>query len=47
MERMCDGTWINPGNMRQCYKEGESVEVFWDAIPEFNIEASRSVEPLN
>ena len=22
VERVCDGTWINPGNRRQCYKEG-------------------------
>ena len=22
MEIVCDGNWINPGNMRQCYKEG-------------------------
>ena len=28
VERMCDGTWINPGNMSQCYKEGEAADCF-------------------
>ena len=45
---MCYGTWINPGKMyTQCYKEGEAAEVFWYAIPECNMEASRSIDPFN
>ena len=47
VERVCDGTWIKAGNRRQCYKEGEATEVFWDAIPECNMEASRSIEPFH
>ena len=47
MERVCDGTWINSGKRRQCYKEGKAAEVFWDAIPECNMEASRSIEPFH
>ena len=34
VEIVCDGTWIKAGKRRQCYKEGEAAEVFWDAIPE-------------
>ena len=47
VELLCDRTWINPGKRRQCYKEGEAAEVFWDTIPERNMEASRSIEPFN
>ena len=39
VEIVCDGTWIKAGKRRQCYKEGEAAEVFWDAIPECNVEA--------
>ena len=46
-ERVCDGTWKNPGKRGECYKEGEAAEVFWGAIPECNMEASRSIEPFN
>ena len=45
--KVCDRTLINPGKRRQCYKEREAVEVFWGAIPEYNMEASRSIEPFN
>ena len=34
VERICDGTWVIPGKMRKCWKEGEAVEIFWDAIPD-------------
>ena len=34
VERICDGTWVIPGKMRKCWKEGEGVEIFWDAIPD-------------
>ena len=47
VERVSDGTWINTGNRRQCYKEVEAAEVFWDTMPEFNMEASRSIKPFN
>ena len=47
VERVCDGTWINSGMRRQCYKEGEAAEVFWDAIPECNMDALRSIEPFH
>ena len=47
VEIVCNGTWIKPGNRRRCYKEVEAAEVFWGAIPECNIEASRSIEPFN
>ena len=44
---MCDGTWIKAGKRRQFYKEGEAAEVFWDAIPECNMEALRSIEQFH
>ena len=44
---MCDRARINPGKRRQCYKEGEAVKVFWDAIPECNMESSRSIKIFN
>ena len=47
VEWVCDGTWINPGKRRQCYKEGEAAEVFCDTKPEWNMEASRSSEPFS
>ena len=47
VEIVCDRNWINPGNRRQCYKEGEAVGVFWGEISECNMEASMSVEPFN
>ena len=47
MERVCDGTWIKARKSRQCYKEGETAEVFWGAIPECNMQASRSIEPFH
>ena len=34
VERICDGTWVIPGKMRKCWKKGEAVDVFWDAIPD-------------
>ena len=47
MEIVCDGTCINSGKRGQCYKEGEAAKVFWDAIPEYNMEASRYIEPFH
>ena len=34
VEIICDGTWVIPGKMRICWKEGEAVEIFWDARPD-------------
>ena len=45
-ERVCDGTWLKTVKRRHFYKEGEAVEVFWDAIPECNMEVSKSIERL-
>ena len=47
VDRVCDGTWINTGKRRQCYKQREALELFWDEIPEFNMEASRSIRTFN
>ena len=49
VERICDGTWIIPGRARKCWKEGEAVEVFWDAIEDTEppMPACRSMVALN
>ena len=47
VERICDGTWVIPGKVRKCWKEGEAVEVFWDAIPDADMPACRDNVALN
>ena len=47
VERICDGTWVIPGKMRKCWKEGEAVEVFWDVIPDADMPACRDKMALN
>lgn len=47
VERICDGTWVIPGRARKCWKEGEAVEVFWDAIPDADMPACRDRVALN
>ena len=47
VERICDGTWVIPGKARKCWKEGEAVEVFWDAIPDADMPACRDKVALN
>ena len=47
VERICDGTWVITGRMRKCWKEGEAVEVFWDAIPDADMSACREKVALN
>ena len=47
VERVCDGAWIKSKKRRQCYKKGKGAEVFWDAIHECNMEASRSIETFH
>ena len=44
VEDVSDGTWIKAGTRRQRYKEGEAARVLWDAVPEANFAASKSVE---
>ena len=34
VENISDGTWLKPGNHRQCYKEKKASFIFWDAVPE-------------
>ena len=47
VERICDGTWVIPGKCRKCWKEGEAVEVFFDAIPDADTPACREKVALN
>ena len=47
VERICDGTWVIPGRARKCWKEGEAVEVFWDAMPDADMPACRDRVALN
>lgn len=47
VERICDGTWVIPGKCRKCWKEGEAVEVFFDAIPNADTPACREKVALN
>ena len=47
VENISDGTWVNPGKRRQCYKENEAEFVFWDAVPEADFPASCSIEPFD
>ena len=40
IQKICDGTWQIQGEMRgQCYKESKAAKVFWDAIPDAEMEA--------
>ncbi len=44
-KKICDGTWQIQGKRRgQCYKENEAAKVFWDAIPDAEMEAYSSIE---
>jgi len=47
VQRICEGTWVIPGKMRKCWKEGEAVEVFWDVIPDADMPACRDKVALN
>ena len=39
-----DGTWIVGANARtNCFKAGEAAEVLWDAVPEVNYPAGKSI----
>ena len=42
VERVSDSTWLMPGARTKCYKEGEAVEVYWDAVPEANYPLGRT-----
>ena len=39
--------WVKVGNYQQCYKPNEAALVYWDAVPEANYPASRSIEPFD
>ena len=42
--RVSDGTWIVVANARtNCFKAGEAAEVLWDAVPEVNYPAGKSI----
>ena len=44
VEDVSDGIWIKIGTRQQHYKEGEAARVLWDAVPEANSVASKSVK---
>ena len=44
VERVSDGTWLMPGERTKFHKEGESAEVYWDAVPESNYSPGRTTE---
>ena len=46
-ENISDGIWVKPGKCRQYYKKNEAVFVFWDAVPEADYPASRSINPFD
>ena len=42
--RFSDGTWIVGVNTQtKCFKAGEAAEVLWDAVPEVNYPAGKSI----
>ena len=42
--RVSDGTWIVSANARtNCFKTGEAAEVLWEAVPEVNYSAGKSI----
>ena len=42
--RVSDGTWMVSANARtECFKAGEAAEVLWDAVPEVNYPAGKSI----
>ena len=47
VENIRDGTWVNPGKLRQCYKENEASFVFWGAVTEAAYPELRSIEPFD
>lgn len=49
VERVCDGTWVMPGNgKRTKCEKGKAAEVLWDFLPDVGLPACRcrSIEPL-
>ena len=47
IEEISDGTWKIEGKRRgTLHKKNEEAKVFWDAIPEAEMEACQSVEPF-
>ena len=44
MKRVSDGNWIVGANARtNCFKAGEAAEALWDAVPEVNYPAGKSI----
>ena len=42
--RDSDGTWLVDANARtNCLKSGEAAELLWDAVPEVNYTAGKSI----
>ena len=42
--RVSDDTWLVGANSRtNCFKSGEAAEVLWDAVPEVNYLADKSI----
>ena len=42
--RVSDSTWLVVGNARtDCFKSGEAAELLWDAVPEVNYPAGKSI----
>ena len=42
--RVSDDTWLVSANARiKCFKSGEAAEVLWDAVPEVNFLAGKSM----
>ena len=46
--RVSDGTWLlNKRSRSRCHPVGEAAEISWDAVPQLNYVAGRSIHPLN
>ena len=35
------------GRGRKCYEKGAAAEIFWDAIPDADMKACRTIAPFN
>ena len=48
VQRLSDGTWLLTARLRtRCHPVGAAAEIFWNAVPEIDFEASSSIQPLN
>jgi hypothetical protein len=47
IEEISDGTWLKPNARTQCWNKNEAARVYWDPIPDANInQHTRSTEPF-